>query len=72
MNYAGKDATPGFEPVHPKDIVSILPPSAYLGDVDPTTITESTDKNVQLNNENSSSQNEEKSVPVGTQPGYVR
>lgn len=38
MNFAGKDATSGFEPVHPKDIVKILPSNAYIGDVDASTV----------------------------------
>jgi L-lactate dehydrogenase (cytochrome) len=83
MNYAGKDATPGFDPIHPSDILKILPPSAYIGDVDPKSIVKeaptkgtfidlSISSNVedeQLNNPNSSPDNEEKAVPVGVKPG---
>jgi hypothetical protein len=35
MQYAGRDATPGFEPVHPIDILKILPPAACIGQLDP-------------------------------------
>lgn len=56
MRFAGRDATEGFEPVHPKDILKILPPEACIGRIDtsspPVAKTE---------------QNEEKIVPVGTQ-----
>ena len=34
LNYAGKDATPGFEPIHNKDIVNLLPPEAFVGKLD--------------------------------------
>jgi len=37
---AGKDGTKEFEKIHPKSILNILPPSTYLGDIDPGTVTE--------------------------------
>lgn len=36
LKYAGKDATPGFEPIHNKDIVNLLPPEAFIGKLDTT------------------------------------
>ena len=36
--WTGKDATAAFDPIHPKDIVKLLPDSAFKGLVDPTTI----------------------------------
>lgn len=40
MDYAGKDATPGFEPIHPKDVLNILPSSSLIGKIDPNSIKE--------------------------------
>jgi len=58
LNFAGKDATPGFEPIHPKDILNILPPNCYLGDVDPKTIIKESEQVLE---------SEEKVVPNGTE-----
>eukprot|EP01117_Protostelium_nocturnum_P010234 TRINITY_DN3672_c0_g1_i1.p1 TRINITY_DN3672_c0_g1~~TRINITY_DN3672_c0_g1_i1.p1 ORF type:complete len:521 (-),score=254.01 TRINITY_DN3672_c0_g1_i1:40-1602(-) len=38
MQYAGKDGTPGFEPFHNTDVLELLPPSARLGKIDPSTL----------------------------------
>eukprot|EP01104_Vermistella_antarctica_P004131 TRINITY_DN14641_c0_g1_i1.p1 TRINITY_DN14641_c0_g1~~TRINITY_DN14641_c0_g1_i1.p1 ORF type:complete len:518 (-),score=96.12 TRINITY_DN14641_c0_g1_i1:3-1424(-) len=38
LRYGGKDATPGFEMIHPEDMLQQLPPDLYLGDVDPSTL----------------------------------
>jgi L-lactate dehydrogenase (cytochrome) len=35
MKYAGRDASKAFNPIHPKNIVDTLPPSAHLGPVTP-------------------------------------
>jgi len=37
LKYAGRDATAAFDPIHPKDILTTLPPGHYVGDVDPST-----------------------------------
>ena len=37
-SHAGKVATSIYEQVHPKTMLSILPKSAYIGDIDPSTI----------------------------------
>jgi len=35
MKYAGRDASKSFNPIHPKNMVDTLPPSAHLGPVTP-------------------------------------
>ncbi|KAG7544244.1 hypothetical protein FFLO_03357 [Filobasidium floriforme] len=41
LNKAGQDATQIFTSLHPPGTLSLLPPTAYLGPVDPTTIKQS-------------------------------
>ena len=66
--FAGKDATPGFDPIHPKDIIQKTmgkEPSAYIGDVDPATLNAA-------DSATKPEQHETNLVPVGELPTLDR
>merc|ERR1719387_983524 len=58
MKYAGRDASKSFNPIHPKNIVDTLPPSAHLGPVTPT------EAPVEAKQDDSDSEDEEEAEEV--------